>query len=55
MLYIRIYPYVHYKVAAAYTHGFEDNNLRIVEINNLSLQDIDKRLFEYLGVKPVKI
>jgi hypothetical protein len=40
---------------AAYYHEFGDNNLRIIETNNLSSEDVHKQLFEYLEVKPIKI
>jgi hypothetical protein len=52
--YIRIYLY-YYRLASACCYEFGDKNIRIVEVNNLSLQDIDKQSFEYLIVKPIII
>jgi hypothetical protein len=46
---------LYYDKIAAYYHEFGDNNLRIVETNNLSSEDVHRQLFEYLEVKPIKI
>jgi hypothetical protein len=46
---------LYYDKIAAYYHEFGDNNLRIIETNNLSSEDVHKQLFEYLGVKPIRI
>jgi hypothetical protein len=52
-------PYVdtflYYDKIAAYYHEFGGNNLRIIETNNLSSEDVHKQLFEYLEIKPIKI
>jgi hypothetical protein len=46
--------YLYYDKIAAYYQEFGDN-LRIIETNNLSSEDVHKQLFEYLEVKPIKI
>jgi hypothetical protein len=46
--------YLYYDKIAAYYHEFGDN-LRIIEANNLSSEDVHEQLFKYLGVKPIKI
>jgi hypothetical protein len=50
-----INTYMYYDKIAAYYNEFGDNNLRIIETNNLSSEDVHKQIFEYLGVKPIKI
>lgn len=50
-----INTYLYYDKVAAYYNEFEDNNLRIIETNNLSSEDVHKQIFEYLEVKPIKI
>jgi Sulfotransferase domain len=50
-----IRTYLYYDKVAAYYHEFGDNNLRIIETNNLSSEDVHKQLFEYLEVEPIKI
>jgi hypothetical protein len=47
--------FLYYDKVAAYYHEFGQNNLRIIETNNLSSEDVHKQLFEYLEVKPIKI
>jgi Sulfotransferase domain len=44
-----------YDKVAAYYNEFGDNNLRIIETKNLSSEDEHEQIFEYLGLKPVKI
>jgi hypothetical protein len=46
---------LYYDKIAAYYHEFGNNNLRIIETNDLSSEDVHKQLFGYLGVKPIKI
>jgi hypothetical protein len=50
-----IESYFYYDKIAAYYHEFGDNNLRIIETRNLSSEDVHMQIFEYLGLKPVKI
>jgi hypothetical protein len=50
-----IESYLYYDKIAAYYHEFGDNNLRIIETKNLGSEDVHKQIFEYLGLKPVKI
>jgi len=50
-----INTYLYYDKIAAYYKEFGDNNLRIIETNNLSSDDVHKQIFEYLEVKPIKI
>jgi hypothetical protein len=51
-----IETYLYYDKVAAYYHEFgRDNNLRIIETKNLSSEDEHNQIFEYLGLKPVKI
>src|SRR5919106_3895060 len=51
-----IETYLYYDKVAAYYHEFgHDNNLRIIETKNLSSEDVHNQIFEYLGLKPVKI
>ena len=46
--------YLYYDKITAYHKEFGDN-LRIIETNNLSSEDVHQQLFEYLEVKPIKI
>jgi hypothetical protein len=50
-----IKTFLYYDKIAAYYNEFRDNNLRIIETNNLSSNDVHKQIFEYLEVKPFKI
>jgi hypothetical protein len=51
-----IETYLYYDKVAAYYHEFgHDNNLRIIETKNLSSEDVHNQIFEYLGLKLVKI
>src|ERR687892_1060812 len=52
-----ITTYLYHDKIVAYYHEFGDNNnnLRIIETNNLSSEDVQKQIFEYLEVKPIKI
>jgi hypothetical protein len=50
-----IETYLYYDKIAAFYHEFGENNLRIIETKNLSSDDVHKQIFEYLGLKPVKI
>jgi hypothetical protein len=50
-----IKTFLYYDKVAAYYHEFGQNNLRIIETNNLSSEDVHKQLFEYLEVEPIKI
>jgi hypothetical protein len=47
--------FLYYDKVAAYHHEFGHKNVRIIETNNLSSEDVHKQLFEYLEVKPIKI
>jgi hypothetical protein len=50
-----ITTYLYYDKIVAYYHEFGDSNLKIIETNNLSSEDVHKQMFEYLEVKPIKI
>jgi hypothetical protein len=50
-----ITTYLCYDKIVAYYHEFGDSNLKIIETNNLSSEDVHKQMFEYLEVKPIKI
>jgi Sulfotransferase domain len=50
-----INTYLYHDKIAAYYNEFGDNNLRIIETNNLSSEDVHKQIFEYLEVNPIKI
>jgi hypothetical protein len=50
--------YLYYDKIEAYYHEFGDNNnnnMRIIETNNLSSEDVHKQIFEYLELEPIKI
>jgi hypothetical protein len=50
-----ITTYLYYDKIVAYYQEFGDSNLKIIETNNLSSEDVHKQIFEYLEVNPIKI
>jgi hypothetical protein len=50
-----ITTYLYYDKIVAYYSEFGDSNMKIIETNNLSSEDVHKQIFEYLKVKPIKI
>jgi hypothetical protein len=47
--------YLYFDKVVAYYHEFGDNDLKIIETNTLSSEDVHNQIFEYLEVKPIKI